>query len=67
MTAVCLLVVLLAAIVIGAVVLVRRGRTARSVAVTLPGGTLGIDWLDDTATLAMSGPTAFVFEGEWST
>ena len=48
-------------------VLVRRGRTARSVAVTLPGGTLGIDWPDDTATLAMSGPAAFVFEGELST
>lgn len=48
-------------------VLVRRGRTARSVAVTLPGGTLDIDWPADTATLTMSGPAAFVFEGEWWT
>ena len=48
-------------------VLVRRGRCARSVAVALPGGTLDIDWPADTATLAMSGPAAFVFEGEWWT
>lgn len=48
-------------------VLVRRGRCARSVAVALPGGTLDIDWPADTATLTMSGPAAFVFEGEWWT
>ncbi|WP_394003493.1 diaminopimelate epimerase [Luteimonas sp. WGS1318] len=47
-------------------VLVRRGLTARSVAVALPGGTLRIDWPSDTATLAMTGPAAFVFEGELS-
>lgn len=47
-------------------VLVRRGRTARSVAVDLPGGTLRIDWPSDAATLAMTGPAAFVFEGELS-
>ena len=45
-------------------VLVRRGRTARAVAVSLPGGTLHIDWPADDATLSMRGPAAFVFEGE---
>lgn len=47
-------------------VLARRGRTARSVAVSLPGGTLQIDWPFDDATLSMAGPAAFVFEGELS-
>jgi len=47
-------------------VLVRRGRTARSVAVSLPGGTLHIDWPADDVTLSMAGPAAFVFEGELS-
>ncbi|MCD9095524.1 diaminopimelate epimerase [Luteimonas fraxinea] len=45
-------------------VLARRGRTGRSVAVSLPGGTLHIDWPADDVTLSMSGPAAFVFEGE---
>lgn len=47
-------------------VLARRGRTGRSVSVSLPGGTLQIDWPDDDATLSMSGPAAFVFEGEFA-
>lgn len=47
-------------------VLARRGRTGRSVSVALPGGTLQIDWPDDDATLSMSGPAAFVFEGEFA-
>ena len=47
-------------------VLARRGRNGRSVAVSLPGGTLHIDWPDDDATLSMSGPAAFVFEGEFA-
>ena len=47
-------------------VLARRGRTARSVAVSLPGGTLRIDWPDDTAPLSMAGPAAFVFEGKFA-
>lgn len=47
-------------------VLARRGRTARSVAVSLPGGTLRIDWPSDGSTLSMTGPAAFVFEGELS-
>lgn len=45
-------------------VLARRGRTGRSVAVSLPGGTLHIDWPVDDVTLSMAGPAAFVFEGE---
>ena len=30
-----------------------------------PGGDLRIDWPDDAAAVIMSGPAAFVFEGEW--
>ncbi|WP_235974152.1 diaminopimelate epimerase [Luteimonas deserti] len=45
-------------------VLARRGRLARSAAVALPGGTLQIDWPADDATVSMSGPATFVFEGE---
>jgi diaminopimelate epimerase len=46
-------------------VLVRQGRVARHVDVHLPGGTLVIDWPDDTAQVRMAGPATFVFEGEW--
>jgi diaminopimelate epimerase len=46
-------------------VLVRRGRVDRDVAVSLPGGELRIAWPDDGAQIQMTGPTAFVFEGEW--
>lgn len=48
-----------------AAVFMRRGRIDRAVAVELPGGTLSIAWPDDDAEISMSGPTAFVFEGEW--
>ena len=48
-----------------AAVLMRRGRIDREVAVELPGGTLRIAWPDDDAQIAMAGPAAFVFEGEW--
>ncbi len=48
-----------------AAVLMRRGGLERSVAVALPGGELRIDWPHDAAQVIMSGPTAFVFEGEW--
>lgn len=48
-----------------AAVLMRRGRVARAVTVALPGGELCIEWPDDAAPLAMAGPAAFVFEGEW--
>lgn len=46
-------------------VLARRRRIDRDVAVSLPGGELRIAWPDDGAQILMSGPTAFVFEGEW--
>ncbi len=48
-----------------AAVLMRRGSIDREVAVQLPGGTLNIAWPHDGAQIAMSGPAAFVFEGEW--
>ena len=48
-----------------AAVLMRRGRVDREVAVELPGGTLRIAWPDDAASIAMTGPAVFVFEGEW--
>lgn len=49
-----------------AAVLMRRGRVDRDVTVALPGGELRISWPADDAPLSMSGPTAFVFEGEWN-
>jgi diaminopimelate epimerase len=48
-----------------AAVLMRRGRIDREALVELPGGTLKITWPDDDAQIAMAGPAAFVFEGEW--
>ncbi|HEY5971784.1 MAG TPA: diaminopimelate epimerase [Pseudoxanthomonas sp.] len=49
-----------------AAVLMKRGRIDRDVAVTLPGGELRIRWPNDAAEVIMSGPAAFVFEGEWN-
>lgn len=49
-----------------AAVMMRRGRVDREVVVSLPGGELRIAWPDDGAQLLMSGPAAFVFEGEWA-
>lgn len=49
-----------------AAVLMRRGRVDRDVTVALPGGDLQISWPADDVPLTMSGPTAFVFEGEWN-
>ncbi|TAL92655.1 MAG: diaminopimelate epimerase [Rhodanobacter sp.] len=46
-------------------VLHRRGEVDDHVAVELPGGTLRIDWAGSGHTLWMTGPAAFVFEGEW--
>lgn len=46
-------------------VLRRRERVAASVDVDLPGGRLSIDWSGE-GQLWMTGPAAFVFEGEWS-
>lgn len=48
-----------------AAILMRRGRIARQVSVTLPGGELQIDWRDDCAPITMAGPAKFVFEGEF--
>jgi diaminopimelate epimerase len=48
-----------------AAVAMRHGWVDRGVDVELPGGTLHIDWPDDAASIAMTGPAAFVFEGEW--
>jgi diaminopimelate epimerase len=42
-----------------------RGEVDEQVQVTLPGGTLTIDWAGPGHTLWMTGPATFVFEGEW--
>jgi diaminopimelate epimerase len=46
-------------------ILARQGKVDRRVDVQLPGGTLTIEWPDDAASIRMSGPAAFGFEGEW--
>ena len=48
-------------------VLTKRGQldAGRDVAVDLPGGTLRIRYDLDSGRIAMGGPTAFVFEGDW--
>jgi diaminopimelate epimerase len=43
----------------------RRGRVGNRVFVELPGGTLEIAWLGPGHALWMTGPAAFVFDGEW--
>ena len=48
-----------------AAVLMRRGCVDRNVTVSLPGGDLQLQWPDDASEVIMSGPAAFVFEGEW--
>ena len=48
-----------------AALLLQRGVLAGPVAVALPGGTLGVDWAGPGTPLWLSGPTRFVFEGEW--
>ena len=42
-----------------------RGEVDDSVTVELPGGALQIDWAGPGQPLWMTGPAAFVFEGEW--
>jgi len=42
-----------------------RGEVDERVRVTLPGGTLTIQWAGPGETLWMTGPATFVFEGEW--
>ena len=49
-----------------AVVLMERGRIGRSVTVHLPGGDLRIAWEKHGQQVMMSGPAAFVFEGEFN-
>ncbi|MFC5742249.1 diaminopimelate epimerase [Dyella tabacisoli] len=46
-------------------VLRQRGEVGQSVQVDLPGGTLQIDWTGPGHPLWMTGPAAFVYEGEW--
>lgn len=46
-------------------VLHQRGEVDDRVEVSLPGGSLRIDWQGPGHTLWMTGPAAFVFEGEW--
>ena len=48
-----------------AAILVQRGVAGSHVAVELAGGTIEIDWGGPGSTLWMSGPVAFVYEGEW--
>ena len=43
----------------------KLGRVGEEVRVILPGGTLTIAWQGPGHTLWMTGPAAFVFEGEW--
>jgi diaminopimelate epimerase len=49
-----------------AAILIRRGRVASPLAVTLPGGTLLVEWAGVDTPLSMTGPAAFVFEGTWN-
>lgn len=46
-----------------AAVLMRRGRVARDLVVSLRGGDLRIDWSSDDAPMCMSGSARFVFAG----
>ncbi len=48
-----------------AVVMMQRGRLQRDAVMSLPGGDLRLRWPADDAPVVMSGPAAFVFEGEW--
>ncbi|MGH8088499.1 MAG: diaminopimelate epimerase, partial [Stenotrophomonas sp.] len=49
-----------------AVVMMQRGRLERDATLSLPGGDLRLRWPADDAQVVMSGPAAFVFEGEWN-
>ena len=42
-----------------------RDEVDEKVQVTLPGGTLTIEWAGPGQTLWKTGPATFVFEGEW--
>ncbi|HEY9112395.1 MAG TPA: diaminopimelate epimerase [Rhodanobacteraceae bacterium] len=43
----------------------KRGRVGNDVRVELPGGTLSISWRGPGHALWMTGPAAFVYDGEW--
>jgi len=43
----------------------RRGRVGEKVRVELPGGALEIEWRGPGHALWMTGPAAFVYDGEW--
>jgi diaminopimelate epimerase len=45
-------------------ILRRRGKLDDDVAVTLPGGTLQLQWAGDGSAIWMTGPAEFVFEGD---
>lgn len=47
-----------------AAILMKRGRIDRRVTVSLPGGDLLIEWPRDDASIDMTGPATFVFDGE---
>lgn len=49
-----------------AVVLMQRGRLQRDARISLPGGELRIQWQGPGQQIVMSGPTAHVFDGEWT-
>jgi diaminopimelate epimerase len=46
-------------------VLRRQGRVDEDVRVELPGGVLSIAWQGPGHALWMTGPAAFVYDGEW--
>jgi diaminopimelate epimerase len=48
-----------------AAVMMRRGLVDREVDVALPGGELRIGWPDAGAPITMTGPAAFVFDGDY--
>ena len=45
--------------------LISLGKLESNVKVSLPGGDLHIEWTNKDAPIRMTGPAAFVFEGEW--
>ncbi len=49
-----------------AAVLMRQGRVDRHISVALPGGELYVYWPDAAEPIMLTGPTAFIFEGEFS-
>lgn len=45
--------------------LISLGKLESNVKVSLPGGDLQIEWTNKDAPIRMTGPAAFVFEGDW--